>query len=546
MGAFTGISVQLLESLTLGRLFATLFLLTLGSFVVDIITKPRYPKSIPHAGNGDGLVGKVKNGLGYITQYNDWAAEGYEKYAKKGRSYVIPAAPSRPSDIVIPRSQTAWLLELPDHLVSTKEAHRDMLHNDHQFFRLDDQFPIRTVHKHLTRHLAGFIPGVELEIRHAIDAVFGLETENWKSINLWEAWLGIVPQVTNRVLIGTPTCRDREFLDGQIGFADAIVTNSFILNMFPSVLHPIVARLVSITNWRHWRKAHKVIKPVIEKCLHDMARKEAGDPAYDSFVPEESLITWLIRQAMAEGLSEELTPERISKRLLPVEFAAIHTTVLTGHTLMLDLLTSDPKLNCLDAIREETTTVFREEGESHWTKQSLSKLHRTDSAIKESMRISTFATGLTRRKVVAKEGVTNEQEGWHAPYGSFLMLNMAGTHHDADLYENPNTYDAFRFSRQREEYEARAEDVEDPEADLKAKRLGMVTTSDSYLSFSHGRHACPGRFFVAHELKMILAYLTQNYEIKHIAERPQPMWIGQTIVPPLDVRIEIKRRKGTV
>lgn len=45
---------------------------------------------------------------------------------------------------------------------------------------------------------------------------------------------------------------------------------------------------------------------------------------------------------------------------------------------------------------------------------------------------------------------------------------------------------------------------------------------------------------------MILAYLTLNYEIKHLAERPQPMWIGQTIVPPLDVKIEIKRRKGTV
>lgn len=79
MGTCTGISLQLLESLTFGRVIATLFLLTIGSFVVDIITKPRYPKSIPNAGNGDGLIGIVKNWLGYITKYNDWAAEGYEK-----------------------------------------------------------------------------------------------------------------------------------------------------------------------------------------------------------------------------------------------------------------------------------------------------------------------------------------------------------------------------------------------------------------------------------------------------------------------------------
>ena len=365
-----------------------------------------------------------------------------------------------------------------------------MLHNEFQFFQLDDQFPIRTIHKNLARNLAGLIPGVEEEIKHAIDAVFGLDTENWKSINLWDAWLGIIPQVTNRVLVGMPTCRNKEFLDGQVGFADNIVTNSFILNMFPKVLHPIVARLVTVTNWRNWRKSHKVIKPVIEQLLHDMARKAAGDPKYETYEPEENMLTWLIRQAKADGLGEELAPEMISKRLLPVEFAAIHTTVITGHTLMLDLLTSDPKLNYLETIRQETKSVYGEEGQAHWTKQSLSKLHRTDSAIKESMRISTFATALTHRKVIAKEGITNTQEGWHAPYGSFLMLNMAGTHHDADIYENPDTYDAFRFSKAREAYDARSgEEENDLEEPMKTKRLGMVTTSDSYLPFSHGRHA---------------------------------------------------------
>ncbi len=58
--------------------------------------------------------------------------------------------------------------------------------------------------------------------------------------------------------------------------------------------------------------------------------------------------------------------------------------------------------------------------------------------------------------------------------------------------------------------------------------------------------ASPGRFFVAHELKMVLAFLFQNYDIKPLAERPKPMWIGQTIIPPLDIKIEVRRRKNTV
>jgi hypothetical protein len=45
---------------------------------------------------------------------------------------------------------------------------------------------------------------------------------------------------------------------------------------------------------------------------------------------------------------------------------------------------------------------------------------------------------------------------------------------------------------------------------------------------------------------MILAFLLQNYEIKPLEKKAESMWIGQTIIPPLDVKIEVRRRKATV
>jgi Cytochrome P450 len=410
------------------------------------------------------------------------------QYSKQGRAYVLPTAPSRPQEIVVPRSQTAWLLEFPDRILSAKAAHADSLHSKYQFFGDDDQFPIRTMHKHLARNLPALIPGIQEEVRGAIDATFGTDTENWTSLNLWEAWLGVIPRVTNRVAVGVPTCRNQEFLDSQVAFADVIIRNSFILSLFPKFIHPIVGRLVVAPNWWHWWKSYRVVKPVIEQRLHDMARKDAGDAKYELWEPEEDLVTWLIRQAKSEGLSEELNASMISRRLLPVEFAAIHTTAITAHTLILDLLTADPSLRYIDILRDETSSVLSTEG-GCWTKDGLSRLYRTDSAIRESMRVSPFAVALTHRKVVAKEGITNTAEGWHAPYGSVLMLNLMGTHHDPELYENPDTYDALRFSRAREEFEARPEDEKDSEEALRIKRLGMATTSDAHLPFSHGRHA---------------------------------------------------------
>ena len=42
-----------------------------------------------------------------------------------------------------------------------------------------------------------------------------------------------------------------------------------------------------------------------------------------------------------------------------------------------------------------------------------------------------------------------------------------------------------------------------------------------------------------------MAYLLLNYDIKMIEKRPQPQWIGGTIIPPLDACVEMRRKKGT-
>ncbi|KAH8903432.1 cytochrome P450 [Coniochaeta sp. PMI_546] len=537
--------LQLLDALTTGRVITAVCLFFLGAFIVDFTWKPRYPAELPRIGYGDGVVGTMRNWIGYVLYFNDWVAEGYERFSKHNQTFVVPSAASRPNEIVVPRSQTMWLLEMPDRVVSTLEAHDDVLFNKYNFLGVGSGYPISVLHKHLARNLIGLIPGIQEEVHGVLDEIFGVDTQDWKSVNLWEAWLGIVPRVTNRVLVGASICRDKKFLERVVLFADQVVMNSFILSMFPKIIHPIMGRIVTIRNWWSWWKASRIALPTIEKRLQDMMRKHAGEPGFENWAPTEDFITWVIRQSIVDGNTSELDAHMISKRLLPLEFAAIHTTVITGHSLLLDLLSSDPSLGYLDNIKEETARVFREEG-GRWTKDGLSRLYKTDSAIRESQRLSNFATSLVKRKVIAREGITNQAEGWHAPYGALFMLNLAGVQHDADLYSNPYNYDAFRYSRVRIEYVERPREKKDKEEGLRVAKLGMVTTSDAHLAFGHGRHACPGRFFVAHELKMVLAYLLNNYEIRPIPERPKPQWLGQNIIPPLQAKIEVRRRKGTI
>ncbi|KAF4435310.1 hypothetical protein F53441_13543 [Fusarium austroafricanum] len=451
------------------------------------------------------------------------------------------------------------MMDQPDRVLSASHAHDKILYTEYNFLGKDlaaEPFANRVMHKYVARNLPSMIPAVEDEVNSAVEDALekmmkeaakkdasNVDAEGYTKVNLWDLWIAIVPRVTNRFLVGATACRDPSFLQSMVSFTDDVVRNSFLLHAFPQVLHPIVGRLITIPNYLHWRTASRCVLPIIEKRLKDMQRQEAGDPEMKSWTPPEDFFTWSIRLAMAEKKSFELDPVVLSKRMLPINFAAIHTTVLTGQSWMLDFLSSPPSV--LDTLRDEI--LAHKPSDGHWTKQALSSLVRVDSSIRESHRLSNFAANLVERQVIAPEGLHNPDYGWTLPRGAFVTVNLQGTHHDGDIYEGAMTYDPWRYSRVREEWEAKSaeEKQENEEEGRKIRGLGMVTTSDAHLAFGHGRHACPGRFFVAHELKLIMAAFLLNYDIKRLDQRPKPQWMGATIIPPLDACIEIRRKRST-
>ena len=143
-------------------------------------------------------------------------------------------------------------------------------------------------------------------------------------------------------------------------------------------------------------------------------------------------------------------------------------------------------------------------------------------------------------------------DGLHLPQGTRIGTPTYSIHHDNNVYENAMTYDAFRFSRVRagasksstENGTATgAMNKEDLAKVLEAKNLSTVTTSDTFLSFGHGRHACPGRFFAAMEMKLLLAYIVLNYDVKTFDKRPANSFMAGSILPPMKATISVRRRR---
>ena len=53
----------------------------------------------------------------------------------------------------------------------------------------------------------------------------------------------------------------------------------------------------------------------------------------------------------------------------------------------------------------------------------------------------------------------------------------------------------------------------------------------------------PGRWLVAHQMKLMLAYIVLNYDIQHMAQRPANFVFGDTLVPSPSATMKVRRRK---
>lgn len=481
------IEVQQLKLLTWSNVLAGLLASTALSLFLTWLRAPRYAKDIPRVGVG-------KSFIAAFTEMEGWIKDGYDKYNKAGKAFIIPGLLGTSPEVVIPRSQMNWMLDQPDHIISTAAAHYDILNGDYSFVDkriLEEPYHEHVVHRSLARHLAALIPGLDKQIRTCVDDIYGTDDKEWRTVNIWDSLMVLIPRVTNLMFVGQELRDNKEYLDNMVNFTEDVTRDLMTFPMIPTIIKPILCPLAGLASKYHYRKTAKHSIPTIRQRLRDIAAKEGGDPAYRDWKPPNDYLTWTVSVATAEGRTDELDPVRISQRLLPLNFAAIHTTAITTLHAFLDFLGYDKEQNILETLREEIKRVLLgEEPKGEWTKAKLSKLHRTDSAIRESMRVNAMAQTMVIRKVVAPGGVTNESTGQHFSRGTILSCPIWCTQHDEDIFGGrAGSYDAFRYSRLREEYDARSAGEKNPDAGLRVAKMGMVTTSVEHYGFGHGRHA---------------------------------------------------------
>ncbi|PSS38083.1 hypothetical protein PHLCEN_2v63 [Hermanssonia centrifuga] len=405
------------------------------------------------------------------------------------------------------------LRKAPDDQLSFEEAVQKTLHTEWTLGRSlnHNRYHIPLVRGPLTRNIGALFP----EIRDEIVAAFGdviPVADDWVKVPALKTMMRIVARVSNRVFVGLPKCRDADYIQLNVRFTIDVVMGARLLSLFPNFLKPFAGRYLT-TVPKSIERGVRHVGPIIRARYENM--EKYGDNWEDK---PNDMLQWLMEAA--EG--EEREVRALVLRILTINFAAIHTS---SHSFTHALLILAANPQWVKPMREEVEEVVSREG---WSKAAIQKMRRVDSFLKETQRMTGLGDlSMTR---LAMQDFTFS-DGTFVPKGSLVSVAAGPMHQDEEFYENAEIFNPWRFVDMREE-------------EGEGTKHQMVSTSLEYVTFGHGRHACPGRFFAVNELKSMMAHLVMNYDIKMEGGRPsEPKRWAQTIFPDPKAEVMFKKRE---
>ncbi|KAL4243261.1 cytochrome P450 family protein [Abortiporus biennis] len=404
------------------------------------------------------------------------------------------------------------LKKMPDESMSLFRGLEELLSVNHILGEevVSDPYHLAVVHANLSRNLPSLTDAVRDEMFDAFEQLIPLKGDEWVTAPGLKTTVAIIARATNRLFVGPTLCRNQGFIDLVTNFVFDFSKTRFVINLFPPFLKPVVTPFVN-TVPKRVQEALGFVGGMLDERLKGL--DQFGDTWADK--PNDGFM-WLIEEAHHRGKSRY----NVTLFLLMTIFTSLHTTAMS-FTHALYHLASSPQY--VESLREEADRVLKEDGE--FNRDSLNKLYKIDAFLRETMRLA-GVNGVTVWRKAMQD--CSFSDGTFIPRGTFVVANATDTQLDEENYANPEEFNPDRFMKANNE-----------------GALPMTTTGVDYLPFGVGKHACPGRFFAAFEMKLMLAYIVTHYDVKWPTEgyKPANQWFFSSIIPDRNAQVMFRRRQ---
>ncbi|KAJ4317019.1 hypothetical protein N0V94_005160 [Neodidymelliopsis sp. IMI 364377] len=451
----------------------------------------------------------------FMASAKEMYMDGYTKF--KNSVYRI-ASSNGEDEVIVPVSLLPELRKLGDDVLSFPKAIETLMETKYTKVNPEFKLMIHSVRSDLTPALGR----INLLVRDEVDVCvkkYMPDCKDWTEVPIYTTLVDIVAQVSGRVFVGPELCEDPEYLDCAKNYTLDLIKSIDAIKELRPWLRPVLApRIPEVRSLLQWEQtAAQFLYPLVKE------RKELAKNDPDWQKPDD-MTQWMLDRA--SSASEDVPVEVFAKGQLGLIFAAIHTTTLTA-TNILFTLAATPEY--IEPLREEFRSVLAQ-NDGNITAKALQQMEKLDSYMKEVTRM--YTPGLTSFGRRVLKGITLSN-GQYIPPGVIIEVPAHAVYHDSSVYPDSDKFDGLRHYKLR-----RGGSTTDH------ARNQFVTTNEQNLSWGYGRHACPGRFFATNEIKMIVARLILDYDIKMpngLTERHDPVNFGKQSLPDTSKPILFKR-----
>ena len=374
----------------------------------------------------------------------------------------------------------------------------------------------RVLQHKLTPSLNSLVPTMKDELDFAMRQEFPADyAADWvelTSIDVIQSFARIIARIVARVWVGPIECRNGEWIEATSEYTKNVLLTGFILRFVPRIIRPVVAPMLPC--YKHLLEnianARRIVGGITERRSNDTE-------------VNEDVLKWMTGLANAE----ELEHENLAQRMLLLSLAGIHTTALTTSQALFELCAQPQHM---ETARDELREVLA--SQTSWTKDTIPPLMNMDSLLKESQRLNPVFL-LTFNRIIPRDITLSNSK--HLPKGSRIAVPSDAIASDPALVPggNPEVFDPFRYARMREK---------SPED---ARKHLFAMTDSVHMGFGYGKYSCPGRFFAANEIKMLMGHLLLQFEWKYPegCGRPRNATVDENLYPDPSAKILMRRRK---
>jgi cytochrome P450 len=299
------------------------------------------------------------------------------------------------------------------------------------------------------------------------------------------------------------------------------------LRTWPGFLRPVIHWVLPecVVCRQQLVRAKKIIDPVVLK-----RRNERSAALAEGREPEKhnDAIEWMEQEAATasnKGLS--VSSYEPAAAQLGLAIAAMHTTTELISQVLVDICRSEQQQPDVKVIHELRKEVEEAVAESGWTTAGIFKMRLLDSVIKETQRLKPGSVVNLERKVMRD---TRLPDGTVLLKGEVIGVDTSAMW-DETVFPEPEKWDAWRFYNLRggtEKGESSAQ---------------LVSSNTEHFAFGLGKSICPGRFMVAHEVKVAIAAILLEYDVR-LAEGcdPKVFNYGFEMLADPSTMLDVRRR----